>query len=145
MESESLKKIRTVRIHPAIGIARIGNSGMGEFTRPHVAIDFWAVYALATVHRGPFRVSARYDRFYTDDYRPEIYTPEGLRWVDAADLKSVLLRHHPELSRTGLANVRNAFEPWDEGRLDLARHPLRQWDASIQGDPAIGDRERDGG
>lgn len=31
------------------------------------------------------------DRFYTDDYRPEVYTPEGLEWVDRADMKSVLL------------------------------------------------------
>lgn len=80
------------------------------------------------------------DRFYTDDYRPEIYTPEGLAWVDDADMKSVLLRHYPSLATTGLANIRNAFEPWDTGRLDPARHPLRAWDRSIPGDPWSGDR-----
>jgi hypothetical protein len=71
------------------------------------------------------------DRFYTDDYRPEVYTAEGLAWVDQNDFKSVLLRHYPALSETGLSNVRNAFEPWDSGRLDPARHPLRQWEDGL--------------
>jgi hypothetical protein len=79
------------------------------------------------------------DRFYTDSYNEEVYTPEGLRWIDDADFKSVLLRHHPELAATGLANIRNAFEPWDEpgaeGRLRPERHPLRASDKEIKGDP----------
>jgi hypothetical protein len=53
------------------------------------------------------------DRFYTEDYRPEVYTPEGLAWIDAATMKSVLLRHYPALGDTGLANVTNAFYPWE--------------------------------
>ena len=66
------------------------------------------------------------DRFYTDDYREEIYTEEGLEWIDRAYLKTVILRHHPELAKTGLGNVKNAFEPWDTDRpLDPARHRLR--------------------
>ena len=52
------------------------------------------------------------DRFYTDDYRPEIYTREGLEWIETASLKAVLLRHFPRLQETGLANVANAFAPW---------------------------------
>ena len=52
------------------------------------------------------------DRFYTDCYTAEYYTPEGLEWIDRTDMKTVLLRHHPELIRTGLANVQNAFQPW---------------------------------
>lgn len=77
------------------------------------------------------------DRFYTDCFTEEFYSAEGLRWIDQADLKTVLLRHHPELADTGLANVRNAFEPWDEGPLlDPARHPLRaadpQFDAATR-------------
>ena len=52
------------------------------------------------------------DRFYTEDYTPEVYTPEGLAWIDAASMKTVLLRHHPELAGTGLAGVTNAFYPW---------------------------------
>lgn len=80
------------------------------------------------------------DRFYTDDYRPEVYTAEGLEWIDLADMKSVLVRHYPELVATGLGNIGNAFEPWDEGRLDPARHPLRAWDKAITGDRWAGDR-----
>ena len=80
------------------------------------------------------------DRFYTDCFSEEFYTPEGLRWIDAADLKTVLLRHLPELSATGLANIRNAFEPWDPGpTLDPARHPLRACDAELKADPWRGD------
>jgi hypothetical protein len=65
------------------------------------------------------------DRFFTDSYNEATYSKEGLAWIDAADLKSVLLRHFPELAETGLMNVENAFEPWDTGTLDPSRHPLR--------------------
>jgi hypothetical protein len=79
------------------------------------------------------------DRFYTDDYRPEVYTAEGIEWVDQADMKGVLLRHYPELAGTGLGNIRNAFEPWDTGPLDPARHPLRAWDRNLHGNRRAGD------
>ena len=71
------------------------------------------------------------DRFFTTDYNAETYSEEGMKWIDDASMKSVLLRHHPELAETGLANVNNAFEPWDEGAkaLDPARHPLSQYAA----------------
>jgi len=78
------------------------------------------------------------DRFYTTDYRAEVYTPEGLAWVDNTTMKDVLLRHYPALAQTGLANVDNAFEPWDLGRLDPTRHPLRAWDKK-RADPWAGD------
>jgi tetratricopeptide (TPR) repeat protein len=69
------------------------------------------------------------DRFFTDNYNEETYTPEGLEWIDRASLKQVLLRHYPELSSGGLANIANAFEPWDrEEELDPLRHPLRAFD-----------------
>lgn len=83
------------------------------------------------------------DRFYTDSYNEETYTKEGLDWVDEASLKSVLLRHYPELAGTGLANVRNAFEPWDtDVRLDPARHPLRGFDKELGKNPWRGDAHR---
>jgi hypothetical protein len=72
------------------------------------------------------------DRFFTDSYREDIYTAEGLAWVDAVTLKKVILRHFPELAKTGLASVDNAFEPWDAGPLDPQRHPLRQFDAELR-------------
>jgi len=79
------------------------------------------------------------DRFYTDSYNEETYTKEGLDWIDRADLKGVILRHYPELATTGLANVKNAFEPWDMGRLDPSRHPLRSFDRELRSDPWRGD------
>lgn len=51
------------------------------------------------------------DRFFTTDYRPEIYTAEGLKWIRDNSFKTVLLRHFPQLNRR-LANVKNAFQPW---------------------------------
>ena len=80
------------------------------------------------------------DRFYTDCYNEDVYTSEGLRWIDRTDLKTVILRHYPELADTGLANIKNAFEPWDEGpNLSPQRHPLRAWDAELKHDPWRGD------
>jgi hypothetical protein len=80
------------------------------------------------------------DRFFTDCYNEEVYTAEGLEWIDRTDLKTVLLRHYPELADTGLANIKNAFEPWDEGPdLDPERHPLREWDCELKDDPRRGD------
>jgi hypothetical protein len=83
------------------------------------------------------------DRFYTDCYNAEVYTPEGLQWVDDTDFKTVILRQYPELAATGLANIKNAFEPWDTGEtLDRARHPLREWDPELKADPWRGDAYR---
>lgn len=80
------------------------------------------------------------DRFYTDCYTEEYYTKEGLEWIDNADLKTVILRHYPQLASTGLANIKNAFEPWDtDEKLDPQRHPLRGWDKTLKPDPWKGD------
>jgi hypothetical protein len=85
------------------------------------------------------------DRFYTDDYREEVYAKEGLAWVDASSFKNVLLRHHPELAATGLGNVKNAFEPWDTSAvLSQERHPLRAFDPELRKDPWTGDAARTG-
>jgi hypothetical protein len=67
------------------------------------------------------------DPFYTDYYDAAHYTEAGIDWVDDTTLKDVLLRHYPGLGATGLANVENAFEPWDTNPADLMnrdRHPL---------------------
>ena len=83
------------------------------------------------------------DRFYTDSYNEETYTREGLDWIDSSNLKTVLLRNFPELGETGLANVANAFEPWDTDRtLDPERHPLRGYDVELKPDPWLGDKYR---
>jgi hypothetical protein len=51
------------------------------------------------------------DRFFTTDYTAEVYTPEGLDWIDAADMSSILLRHYPQLSGA-LRGVSTPFAPW---------------------------------
>ncbi len=37
------------------------------------------------------------DRFFTRDYRPEVYTKEGIDWVEGNSMRTLLLRHFPEL------------------------------------------------
>jgi hypothetical protein len=51
------------------------------------------------------------DRFFTDDYRPEVYTQAGIDWVEANTMRTVLLRHFPELAPS-LEGVKNPFAPW---------------------------------
>jgi hypothetical protein len=51
------------------------------------------------------------DRFYTVDFTPRVYTPEGMAWLEANDMCSVLLRHYPELAPV-LRRQPNAFAPW---------------------------------
>lgn len=52
------------------------------------------------------------DRFFTADFRPETYTAAGMDWVRDNDMRSVLLRHFPELT-PALAGVGNPFAPWN--------------------------------
>jgi hypothetical protein len=54
------------------------------------------------------------DRFFTDDFRPEIYTPAGFAWVADNSLATVLRRHLPELA-PHFADLRNPFSPWARG------------------------------
>jgi hypothetical protein len=51
------------------------------------------------------------DRFFTRDFRPEVYTREGLDWVENTTMRSLLLRHFPELA-PALEGVANPFAPW---------------------------------
>lgn len=51
------------------------------------------------------------DRFFTDDYRVEIYTELGLNHLKENSMLTVLKRHHPELA-PALQGVDNAFKPW---------------------------------
>jgi Animal haem peroxidase len=53
------------------------------------------------------------DRFFTTDFTPECYTPAGMAWIEDNTMRSVLLRHCPDLA-PALRGVRNAFAPWRE-------------------------------
>ena len=51
------------------------------------------------------------DRFFTDDFRPEVYTDFGIDYVKKETMLSVLRRHYPHLA-PALEGVANAFHPW---------------------------------
>ncbi|MDX5298302.1 MAG: peroxidase, partial [Gammaproteobacteria bacterium] len=51
------------------------------------------------------------DRFFTTDYRPEVYTAEGIDWVENNTMVDVIKRHYPSLSGS-LVGMDNAFKPW---------------------------------
>jgi hypothetical protein len=53
----------------------------------------------------------RSDRFFTDDYRPEIYTELGIAWIETNSMLTVLKRHFPGVAKA-LEGVDNAFKPW---------------------------------
>jgi hypothetical protein len=53
------------------------------------------------------------DRFLSQDYRPEIYTEQGIEWVEENSMKTVISRHFPSVAfaMKGLDDD-NAFKPW---------------------------------
>jgi 2,4-dienoyl-CoA reductase-like NADH-dependent reductase (Old Yellow Enzyme family) len=51
------------------------------------------------------------DRFFTDDYKPEIYTEFGIEFLKTNTMVHVLKRHYPQLA-PALEGVANAFQPW---------------------------------
>jgi hypothetical protein len=51
------------------------------------------------------------DRFFTNDFRPEMYTKEGFDWVRQNGFASVLRRHVPAVA-PALEGVHNPFAPW---------------------------------
>jgi hypothetical protein len=50
------------------------------------------------------------DRFFTQDYTPEVYTREGIDWVESNLFGDVVRRHHPGLA--DVINPDNGFGPW---------------------------------
>jgi hypothetical protein len=54
------------------------------------------------------------DRFFGNDYTPEVYTPEGMDWIENTTMVDLLVRHYPSLR--GVVNPDNAFQPWPGAR-----------------------------
>jgi hypothetical protein len=52
------------------------------------------------------------DRFFTNDYTPDMYSQTGLDWIRDNSLVTVLLRHFPQLE-PALRGVENGFQPWN--------------------------------
>jgi hypothetical protein len=51
------------------------------------------------------------DRFLTVDFRPEIYTPLGMDWIERTSMIDVIMRHCPELAPV-MPRGATAFAPW---------------------------------
>ncbi len=51
------------------------------------------------------------DRFFTDDFRPELYTEFGIEYIRKNTMLHILRRHYPQLA-PALEGVTNAFAPW---------------------------------
>jgi len=60
------------------------------------------------------------DRFFTADFRPDVYTSAGIDWVQDHDLTSVLLRHYPSLA-PALRGLGNPFFPWHNVHEPVSR------------------------
>jgi hypothetical protein len=53
------------------------------------------------------------DRFFTKDFKPEVYTQTGYDWVNETTMTDVLLRHYPELDPV-IGDIERIFAPWHE-------------------------------
>jgi Animal haem peroxidase len=53
------------------------------------------------------------DRFFTDDYKPELYTEFGIEFLKKNTMLHVLRRHYPQLG-PALEGKENAFAPWNK-------------------------------
>jgi hypothetical protein len=63
------------------------------------------------------------DRFFTNDYRAEVYTKAGLKWIEDNSMRTVLQRHFPEL-KPAMGGVTNGFAAWSRaGRPATAAPP----------------------
>ena len=54
------------------------------------------------------------DRFFTDSFTDEVYTPEGMNWITDTTMGSLLVRHCPDLKPV-VAQLPNAFGIWGRG------------------------------
>jgi hypothetical protein len=53
------------------------------------------------------------DRFMAQGFNADVFTPEGIEWVNNNSMLSILCRHHPELA-PALYGLENAFVPWHD-------------------------------
>ena len=61
------------------------------------------------------------DRFMAEGFNANVFTPEGIAWVNDNSMLSILRRHHPELA-PALYGLENAFVPW----RDLSEIRIRE-------------------
>ena len=58
------------------------------------------------------------DRFLTVDFRPEVYTPLGMDWIERNSFSSLLLRHCPQLAGV-VSGGKAVFAPWPRAEAAL--------------------------
>ena len=51
------------------------------------------------------------DRFFTTHFTDDVYTPEGIKWIEDNTMVDVLIRHNPELAPY-VGSLSNAFAIW---------------------------------
>jgi hypothetical protein len=51
------------------------------------------------------------DRFLSKDYRKEIYTKQGIDWVENTSMVDILSRHFPKVA-PAMKGIDSAFRPW---------------------------------
>lgn len=85
------------------------------------------------------------DRFFTEDFRPEIYTPEGIARVRALDgMKELIARNAPEL-KDKVAMRQSAFHPLGTDPIPLNNSGIDELPANdIQSHMAAFDTDRNG-
>lgn len=73
------------------------------------------------------------DRFFTNDFRPDMYTQVGFDWVNNTTMKDVLLRHYPELQPV-IGDVERVFAPWPRlgAPVPGKKHPVVQLADSVR-------------
>lgn len=64
------------------------------------------------------------DRFFTNDFTPEVYTQVGFDWVNNTTMKDVILRHYPELE-PAVGDVERIFAPWPKLGAPVPGKPNR--------------------
>ncbi len=64
------------------------------------------------------------DPFFTEYYKPSVYTKFGIQWVQKQTMVDVITRHFPEL-KPHFKGVINAFKPWQPvyDRVKQKYHP----------------------
>lgn len=127
--------------------------GLGEWPdRTPKTMGFSASIFQEFVLMASRRVQA--DRFYTEDFRPEIYTPEGIdRVVNLGGIKELIERNAPEL-KNALATRESAFHPTGNAPIplnnsgidevpanDLQKH-VAAFNPKLSGEVGIADLEK---
>jgi len=51
------------------------------------------------------------DRFFTDDFRPEVYTQFGIDWINGQTMTTLIERHYPQV-KDHIRSGKNPFAPW---------------------------------